>query len=184
MRNIKFLVFTTLLFILILSVLLFYYLLIPEFELRFNFKLPTYSLSLEDEPKILSNKTHLEIKKLNLKQPIYLEEKGMNHGVWMKTSLQELGMPGRSVIVGHRFEIISGARPFFHLTKLKPDDEIKIISGNKTYRYKVRYLEKIHESRTDIESNTKGDLSELILYTCTHWNSEYRWVVSAILVNA
>lgn len=101
----------------------------------------------------------------------------LNKGeAWRRPNTSNPVKGGNTVVVAHRF-FGRGKNTFYHLNKLKINDEIIIFWEGKEFNYKI---EKVFETTPDnlsVEKNTGDD--RLTLYTCSGMSAENRLVVIA-----
>lgn len=142
------------------------------------------SASTSSSTNLISNNTKnniLYIPSIDLAAEVQELEKleDLHFGSWRipYTSNPELG--GNTVIVAHRYTD-KGSRAentFYHLPKVKIDEEIFMYWNNKKYIYKVYDIKVVEESETSIE-NATTTANILTLYTCTPlWSTTHRHVV-------
>lgn len=99
-----------------------------------------------------------------------------NGETWRRPNTSNPLKGGNTVVVAHRF-FGRGKNTFYHLNKLKVNDEIIIFWEGKEFNYKI---EKVFETTPDnlsVEKNTGDD--RLTLYTCSGMSAENRLVVIA-----
>lgn len=101
----------------------------------------------------------------------------LKHGMWRRPRSSTPDKGGNTVIVGHRFTYKSPAI-FYHLDKIKENDEFALFWQGKEYKYVVKEIRVVQPTQTEIEENTAEPT--LTLYTCTPmWTSKQRLVVIA-----
>ena len=104
----------------------------------------------------------------------------LSKGAWRRPNTSSPDKGGNTVIVGHRF-VYSSTAIFYHLDKLKINDEFIASWDGKIYKYRVRETKVVTPDKIQIESNTEEPI--LTLYTCTPmWTSRDRLVVISDLV--
>lgn len=104
----------------------------------------------------------------------------LEKGLWHRPRTSTPDKGGNTVIVGHRF-LYGSPAVFYHLDKVKENDEFNLFWKGKEYKYKVREVRVVAANQTSIESNTNEPT--LTLYTCTPiWTSKNRLVVISDLV--
>jgi LPXTG-site transpeptidase (sortase) family protein len=118
-----------------------------------------------DQPRVM-------IPAISLNEKIYVEDDGLDKGVWLKyanATNPETG--GNIILTGHRFnfgltpDLTKRKSPFYHITDLKPGDPIYIFWNNKRYEYQVKELKKVSPYAVEIEEDTPE--TQLTIYTCT-----------------
>lgn len=100
----------------------------------------------------------------------------LNKGLWHQPNGTSPGMPGQTVIAGHRFTYNDPEGAFYHLDKLDLGNEIAVYWDNQKYLYVVtdKY---IVDAKHQLEPSS---LEQLILYTCTPiWNPKDRLIIAA-----
>ncbi len=139
--------------------------------------------SKNNSAEVIPTDNTLVIPKIDVNGIIYagksvnLLEKGIWHRP--KSSNPELG--GNTVFVAHRFLYTSGPNTFYHLDKLKMDDEFTIYWNKKKYQYKVYETKVVPATAFDIEAPTKDPI--VTLWTCTPlFTATNRLVVRAKLI--
>ncbi len=96
------------------------------------------------------------------------------------TSTPDAG--SNTVLVGHRF-MYSEKGVFYHLDKVKLDDQITIHWNSDKYNYQVSDISVVKPDALSVEAATDDDI--LTIYTCTPlWTSKERLVVRARLTGA
>lgn len=103
--------------------------------------------------------------------------RALRKGVWHRplTSAPDLG--GNMVLVGHRFTYDDPA-VFYHLDKIKQDDQIMLFWKGKRYDYTVSSSLVVPPSATWVEADSEQPM--LTLYTCTPlWSAKERLVIQA-----
>lgn len=126
----------------------------------------------------------LVIPALNMQETIHegSDESVLSKGAWRRPASGNPKAGGNFVVVGHRFTY-AGSAVFYHLDKLKQNDDIVVYWEGKKYVYKVTETKIVTPNQTEIEKNT--DKNILTLYTCTPlWTAENRLVVIAELQEA
>ncbi len=104
----------------------------------------------------------------------------LSKGTWRRPNTSSPDKGGNTVIVGHRF-VYSSTAIFYHLDKLKKDDEFIASWDGKIYKYRVREINTLTPDKVQIENNTEDPI--LTLYTCTPmWTSKNRLVVISDLI--
>lgn len=104
----------------------------------------------------------------------------LKHGLWRRPNTSTPDKGGNTVIVGHRFTYSSPAI-FYHLDKIKVNDELSLFWEEKEYRYKIQEIKTVEPSAVEVEDNTEEPT--LTLYTCTPlWTSKHRLVIVAKLI--
>lgn len=124
---------------------------------------------------------HLVIPKLQLDEKIHegTAPETAHLGAWRRPQTSTPGQGNNTVIVGHRFTY-DGPSIFYHLDKLKPDDEMLVVYGGKLYLYKVDESKIVSPDTVDVEAPTDSEL--LTIYTCHPlWSVKQRLVVTAKL---
>jgi LPXTG-site transpeptidase (sortase) family protein len=137
----------------------------------------------QELPEIVIDQNYLRIEKILVNGQIFNGEskEELNKGFWKLPNSSTPDKGGNTVIVAHRFLYTSGPNTFYHLDKLKINDEIEINWNQRLYKYKVREIREVNPTNIKIEENT--DRSILTLYTCTPlWTAEKRLVVIADLI--
>ncbi|MCA9343188.1 class E sortase [Candidatus Saccharibacteria bacterium] len=105
----------------------------------------------------------------------------LRKGIWHRPQTSTPDKGGNTVMVGHRFTYSSPAI-FYHLDKLKADDELAVIWNEQLYTYKVREVKIVNPTEVHIENNTEESI--LTLYTCTPmWTAKQRLVVISELID-
>lgn len=108
-------------------------------------------------------------------------EKTLYKGIWHRPKTSSPDKGGNTVLAAHRVMYTSGPNTFFHMDKLKEEDDITVLWNNKKYTYRVFHIEVVPPTAVEIEDNTKEPI--LTLFTCTPlYTSEKRLVVKAKLV--
>lgn len=104
----------------------------------------------------------------------------LSKGIWRRPNTSAPDRGGNTVLVAHRFTYSSPAI-FYHLDKLKKNDQFALIWEQQLYNYRVREIRVVEPDAVEIEYNT--DEPVLTLYTCTPmWTAEKRLVVVADLI--
>lgn len=107
----------------------------------------------------------------------------LNNGIWHKPNSSTPDKGSNTVLTGHRFIYNNPNGVFYHLDKLKIDDNLAVVWNQKRYIYKVRAIKIVKPNQTSIEKPTTKD--QLTLYTCTPlWIPKDRLVVTATLEEA
>lgn len=136
------------------------------------------------EEEIIPTENKLVIPKIDVDGQVYegTSVATLEKGIWHrpKTSTPDKG--GNTVFVAHRFLYTSGPNTFYHLNKLKVDDEFTIYWDKKKYSYKVFEVSVVSPTTYNIEYPTKDSI--VTLWTCTPlFTATNRLVVKAKLVN-
>ncbi len=124
---------------------------------------------------------HLVIPKLQLDERIHegTDPSTAHRGAWRRPQTSTPGQGSNTVIVGHRFTY-TGPSIFYHLDKLKPDDEILVVWNGSLYLYQVNRSRTVLPTELSVEAPSKDEL--LTLYTCHPlWSVQQRLVVTATL---
>lgn len=101
----------------------------------------------------------------------------LKKGLWRRPNTSTPDQGGNTVIVGHRFTYSSPAI-FYHLDKIKENDEFALFWQGKEYKYKVKEIRIVQPTEIEVEDNTIEPT--LTLYTCTPmWTSKQRLIVIA-----
>jgi LPXTG-site transpeptidase (sortase) family protein len=109
-----------------------------------------------------------------------LDDSTLDRGLWRRPTTSKPDLGSNTVITAHRYMFTSGANTFYHLDKLKTDDEILVYWQGQEYVYKVYEIIEVLPEEVEVESNTKDSI--ITLYTCTPlWTTEKRLVVKASL---
>lgn len=104
----------------------------------------------------------------------------LQKGLWRRPLTSAPDKGGNTVIVGHRFTY-RGPAIFYHLDKLKVNDEFAVLWNGKRYDYRVREVKVVEPTAIEIENNTEDPI--LTLYTCTPmWTAKQRLVVISDLI--
>jgi sortase A len=104
----------------------------------------------------------------------------LRNGLWHRPLSSTPDKGGNTVIVGHRFTY-RGPAIFYHLDKLKVNDEFAVLWNGKRLNYKVREVKVVEPTAVEIENNTDEPI--LTLYTCTPmWTAKQRLVVVSDLI--
>lgn len=106
--------------------------------------------------------------------------KTLNQGLWRIPHSSTPDKGSNTVIVAHRFTYVNPQGTFYHLDKVKPNDQIAVLWHGKKYVYTVTGTKRVSASETSVEAPTSEPT--LTLYTCTPlWNPKDRLVVQATL---
>jgi len=100
----------------------------------------------------------------------------LSKGLWHQPNGINPGMPGATIIAGHRFTYTDPEGAFYHLDKLEKGNEIALYWDGVKHSYSItdKY---VTNADYKIESN---NLEQLVLYTCTPlWNPVDRLIVVA-----
>jgi sortase A len=124
----------------------------------------------------------LIIPELGINAPIVrgIDDPSLRHGVGVDPLSSVPGVPGNSVIAGHRN--VWGAW-FWDLPSLKPGSQIFVKTPEATYTYKVAFTRVAQPHDISLlEPPTDPKVTRLTLYTCTKPKTDCRFVVVANLV--
>jgi LPXTG-site transpeptidase (sortase) family protein len=106
----------------------------------------------------------------------------VDRGVWRRPATSTPDAASNTVLVGHRFTY-NGNGVFYHLDKLKVNDQIIVYWQGKAYEYMVFDVSEVPPTQISIESPT--DDPTLTLYTCTPLvTAQNRLVIKARLVES
>lgn len=109
----------------------------------------------------------LVIPKIEVNGIIY-EGKSANileRGMWHRPKSSTPDKGGNTVFVAHRFLYTSGPNTFYHLDKLKVNDEFIVYWQSKKYLYKVFEVTTVPATAFEIEAPTSDSI--VTLWTCT-----------------
>ncbi len=105
----------------------------------------------------------------------------LEKGIWHRPKSSTPDKGSNTVLVAHRFLYTSGPNTFYHLDKLKVDDEFVLYWEGKKYTYKVYENKVVPAIAYDIEYPTKDPI--VTLWTCTPlFTATNRLVVRAKLI--
>jgi sortase A len=124
---------------------------------------------------------HLVIPHLNLDQPVLVGEDPLlvNKGIWHRPASSTPEKGSNTVLAGHRYTYRDSA-VFYHLDKLRQNNEIILVWDKKIYVYQVNNVEVVSPNTPSVETESKD--SKLTLYTCTPlWSAENRLVINSTL---
>lgn len=173
--------------LLVLIIILNAYLLITPFlpqvtyQVKTVFSEPKYLETEEQRQVIDRSYNHLVIPKLNFDNKVWQgpEESLVNKGVWHIPYSSTPDKGSNTVLVGHRFSYKDPA-VFYHLDKLKIDEQVIVSWEGKLYTYRVYETKIVEPTDVYVEEATEEDI--LTLYTCHPlWSTAQRLVVTAKL---
>lgn len=104
-------------------------------------------------------------------------DKALDLGAWLKSQGSLPGATGNTIITGHKFVYYSGQRPFYHLYRVQPGNNIYIYWRGQTYLYNVTENFIVDDSEVWIEAPASGSI--LTVYTCEGLDSAQRRVLRA-----
>lgn len=158
----------------------------PQASWWVKYEAPVISKSPQPEFKSVAKSqipptNMLVIPRLDLQKIIHegQSEKTLNQGAWHRPGT---GTPedGNMVIAGHRFNF-GGQSMFYHLDKMRVDDEIGVYWKGEAYTYRVTKIEEVTADDVSIEQPSED--RRLTIYTCTPlWSAKNRLVVHAKLI--
>lgn len=115
----------------------------------------------------IPEKNTLVIPRIKLQQEIHenqVPDWGLAKGVWRDPTTSSPDQASNTVLSGHRFTY-AGKSVFYHLDKVKADDEIIVYWNKVRYAYKVTSIQEVSpETREVLDPSEEAQLT---LYTCT-----------------
>lgn len=107
----------------------------------------------------------------------------LEKGIWHRPKSSTPDKGSNTVLVAHRFLYTSGPNTFYHLDKIKVNDEFTLYWNQKKYQYKVFETKVVPPTAFDIEAPTQDSI--VTLWTCTPvFTATNRLVVRAKLIES
>lgn len=141
-----------------------------------------FEVDTQTKQEVIPKDNRLIIPQIGLDELVHESNSAsvLQKGIWHRPRTSTPDKGGNTVLVAHRFTYNSPAL-FYHLDKLKVDDNLTVTWGGKRYDYQVRDIKTVEPTAVEIEKNTSEQI--LTLYTCTPlWTAKQRLVITAELI--
>lgn len=151
----------------------------------FEVKQVTTATPVLDDPNTsepIPQENILSIPSIGLRELIHdsPDASGLDKGVWRRPHTSSPLSGSNTVLVGHRFTYTSPEGVFYHLDKLKINQEMTVYWNQQKYSYIIDKIFVVPPSAVEVEAPT--DSPQLTLYTCTPlWSGHERLVIQAKL---
>ncbi|MCC7356047.1 MAG: sortase [Candidatus Doudnabacteria bacterium] len=153
--------------------------------LGFKKEVVTYNTVVSNEPQEpIPAENTLRIEQIDVDGVVYngTSVSTLEKGIWHRPKSSTPDKGSNTVLVAHRFLYTSGPNTFYHLDKLKVDDEFTLFWDGEKYKYKVFENKVVPATAYDIEYPTKDPI--VTLWTCTPlFTATNRLVVRAKLID-